>query len=431
VREANMNRSLAYTLAAFCACVLLPAALIGQNIYWTQETYGNARVRMATKTGTLLADSVAGRNAYSRPQAADYDPEHNILYWAGGAFSGADIFHSDRNLAVQDSIVRNSSAFRGIALDVAGGKMYWTSTNLVSGSKIYRSDLDGNNLQTLIDFYAFHTAGESLSAPKGIALDIPDGKLYWTDDGANRIRRANLDGSTIQPVISEGISGPLGIALDVPRGMIYWTEAGPSGNKIRSIGLKGGSILTLVTTPYAPGYIALDPDAGKMYWTQLGSGDGNASICSANLDGSGVATIIPDLVNPIGIVVPCVSSQGDIVAPLSPGVCSASVPFSVQATGNAAVVCSVGGIPVTSPYVFPLGSTTVTCTVPGNADDLSTTFTVTVTDTQRHISFAPDTVRATLQPGDSVSTTLTISNTGACYALTYSIDLKPPLVGAA
>lgn len=425
-----MKKPLKYFSAALLLYVLLPSGLVGQNIYWTQETYGNARVRKATKTGTLLADSVAGRNAYSRPQAADYDPEHNLLYWAGGAFSGADIFHSDRNLAAQDSIGNKSSAFRGIALDVAGGKMYWTSTNMVTGPKISRSDLDGLHPETLIDFYSFHTASESLSAPKGIALDIPDGKMYWTDDGGNRIRRANLDGSTIQTVIIEGISGPLGIALDVPRLMMYWTEAGPSGNKIRLATLKGSGVKLLVNTSYAPGYISLDPDAGKMYWTELGPTDGSALIRWANLDGSAVETIIPDLVNPIGIVVPSVSSQGNIVVYLPPDVCTASVSFQVQATGNPDILCSVTGVPITSPHIFPLGTTTVTCTVPGNADDLSTTFTVTVVDTERHISATPDPVTVTLQSGDTGFAVITLSNSGTCYPLNYTVDLKPPLVAA-
>ena len=423
-----MKKSSLLTVAVLAVCLSLPGELFGQHIYWTQETYGNARVKKATKAGVILHDVVAGNNAYSRPQAAEYDPENNILYWAGGVFSGADIFHSDRNLETQDSIPRNSSAFRGIALDVAGGKIYWTSTNLVSGPLIQRSDLDGNNLETLIDFYAFHTASESLSAPKGIALDIPHGKMYWTDDGANRIRRANLDGSAIQSVIIEGLRGPLGIALDVPKSRMYWTEAGPSGNRILTAALGGSGIKVLLATSYSPGYIALDPDAGNMYWTELGLTDGSASIRSATLEGSGVATVIPDLVNPIGITVPSVSSQGDITAYLPPGSCTAPVTFSVQATGNPFIVCSVGGVPITSPFSFPLGATTVDCTVPGNADGLSTKFTVTVLDTARHIFFSSDTVSVTLQAGDSTSTVLQLSNTGTCYPLTYTADLTASLM---
>ncbi len=397
-------------------CIALPSVLLSQNIYWTQETYGNARLRKATKAGAILIDSVAGADANSRPQAIAVDPTNNKVYWAGGAFAGADIFHAGLDLATQDSLHKNGIAFRGIALDVTHGKIYWTSVNLVTGPQIRRSNLDGSGDTVLIDFYSFHAASESLSGPKGIALDIPDGKLFWTDDLGNRIRTANLDGSDIQTVESSGISGPLGIALDLPRGKMYWTEAGPSGQKIQRANLDGSVITSLITGLAAPGYIELDPDSNAMYWTEAG---GAGSIRKATLAGSSPATVISGLADPAGIVLPHISTPDSITAnPLS-GQTTASVSFLVQATGNPMIQTNIGGTVITSPHTFQPGTTTVTCTIPGNADSLTASFTVTVPVFAR-IGVSPDSLGASLAPSDSTSQTLTISNTGSAD-LTFMI----------
>jgi hypothetical protein len=90
----------------------------------------------------------------------------------------------------------------GIALDVLGGKMYWTET---SGA-IKRADLNGDNAQSLI------TTG--LNSPRGIALDISAGKMYWASDGDSAIKRADMsDGGSITTLVSD-LNTPRGIALD-------------------------------------------------------------------------------------------------------------------------------------------------------------------------------------------------------------------------
>ena len=57
------------------------------------------------------------------------------------------------------------------------------------------------------------TAG---SNPQGIALDPVDGKMYWTDWGARKIRRANLDGSGAEDVLTTGLHTPWAIAIYRP-----------------------------------------------------------------------------------------------------------------------------------------------------------------------------------------------------------------------
>ena len=57
-----------------------------------------------------------------------------------------------------------------IALDVAGGKMYWTGHRPLSLDTIHRANLDGSQIETLVS---------GLGLPNGLALDMAGGKMYW------------------------------------------------------------------------------------------------------------------------------------------------------------------------------------------------------------------------------------------------------------
>ena len=46
----------------------------------------------------------------------------------------------------------------------------------------------------------------------GIALDLDGGKIYWSEWIQERIRRANLDGSQVETIVT-GLEWPRDIAL--------------------------------------------------------------------------------------------------------------------------------------------------------------------------------------------------------------------------
>ena len=56
------------------------------------------------------------------------------------------------------------------------------------------------------------------------ASALPD--IYWIEDGAKAIRRANLDGSGVEHFVTSGMGSPERIALDVEAGKMYWTDWG-------------------------------------------------------------------------------------------------------------------------------------------------------------------------------------------------------------
>jgi sugar lactone lactonase YvrE len=184
----------------------------------------------------------------------------------------------------------------GLGTDTASAqKIYWADFR---ADKIQRANLDGSNVEDLV------TSG--LVFPSGIALDPIAGKMYWTSQGTSepgKILRANLDGSNVENVVPEGLDHPAGITLDLDAGRMYWVDI--AGNcKIRRANLDGSGMEDLVIYPYSDtplGGIALDPDAGKMYVTIISDYSYSGMIERYNLDGSGWERLIFDLAYPQGI----------------------------------------------------------------------------------------------------------------------------------
>ena len=114
------------------------------------------------------------------------------MYWSSKHIQRANLDGSN-----VETLVRNAYG-DGIALDVAGGKMYWTAF-----LTIRRANLDGSNVEDLVT---------ELDAPAHIALDVAGGKMYWAEEDTGKIRRANLDGSNVEDIVT-GLREPVGIAL--------------------------------------------------------------------------------------------------------------------------------------------------------------------------------------------------------------------------
>ncbi len=156
------------------------------------------------------------------------------------------------------------------------GKIYWTT--MTYPHFIKRANLDGSNSERLV------TKGpEAL----GIALNLVGGKVYWTED-YGRIRRADLDGSNVEDLL-EGV-GAENITLDAERGKMYWASA----TRIQRADLDGSDAKTLVTAEgdyHRFRSLALDVVEGKMYWISVAEDD-PGKIQRADLDGSNVEDLV-------------------------------------------------------------------------------------------------------------------------------------------
>jgi sugar lactone lactonase YvrE len=156
-----------------------------------------------------------------------------------------------------------------VAPTAALGKVYFTADLGGGGTGVERAGLDGGGLELL--------QLQPTGFEDGLALDVPDGRMYWTDTFASVIMSANLDGSNAQILVDDFGAEPLGIALDLARGKMYWTDM--QGVKRASL---GGGEVELLTEAAARGYIALDSAAQRMYWADQPSGNIKAAAMKPN-----------------------------------------------------------------------------------------------------------------------------------------------------
>ena len=176
-------------------------------------------------------------------------------------------------------------------LAIGGNKVYWTEKTGASAGTINSANLDGSNVKQLTAIMA---------VPMGIAVDMAGSKLYWTNS-RGRIQSANLDGSGITNVL-QNLTSPLDIAL--AGGNVYWTHA---NGGVGFVNLRGQKQVRHISNgANAAGSLAIA--GGKVYWTEQ-TGDTGGTINSANLNGSGVTELASIQATPIGIAVDTARSK--------------------------------------------------------------------------------------------------------------------------
>ena len=201
----------------------------------------------------------------------------------------------------------------GLAVDVAGGHLYWTNMGSpkANDGTIFRSDLDGRNMTTII-------APGGTFTPKQLQIDKPNGKLYWCDREGMRVMRANLDGSKIETLVdtSQGDPRPgadpakwcVGIAVDADAGKLYWSQKGGDNAGEGSI-LRADLDLPRGQTPSnrtdiellydkLPEPIDLDIDLGSrwLYWTDRGDPPRGNTVNRTPLDSPQAKRPAPEII---------------------------------------------------------------------------------------------------------------------------------------
>src|SRR5271154_7068946 len=201
----------------------------------------------------------------------------------------------------------------GLAVDVAAGHLYWTNMGnpKANDGSIFRSDLDGRNMTTII------APGDTFT-PKQLQISKHEGKLYWSDREGMRVMRANLDGSRIETLVdtSQGAPRPgadpakwcVGIAIDADAGKLYWTQKGGDNAGEGRI-LRANLDIPRGQTPtgradiellYAklPEPIDLDLDLGSrlLYWTDRGDPPRGNTVNRAPLDAPQRGRAPPEIV---------------------------------------------------------------------------------------------------------------------------------------
>jgi hypothetical protein len=245
------------------------------------------------------------------PDGIVVDAAAGHLYWTNmgvprandGSIERADIDGSNVT-----HVVPAGATFtpKQLQLDEKNRKLYWCDRE---GMRIMRANLDGSKIETLLDT----SEGDARPGQDikkwcvGIALDVEGGKLYWTQKGSDnagegRIFRAGLEIPKGQSATSRkdiellygGLPEPIDLELDLANRTIYWTDRGdpPRGNTVNRAPMDpapgNGKEPEIIFDHLMEGIgIALDLRGGRMFLTDLGG-----SVYSANLDGSNKKTVL-------------------------------------------------------------------------------------------------------------------------------------------
>jgi Low-density lipoprotein receptor repeat class B. len=217
-------------------------------IYWTDSI--NGRIRRARLDGSNVED-VAWIDDQGDPVGVAIDPVRGKVY---GNFlhslAWADLDGSELDFLYLLDVGS------GIAIDPVGQVVFFASDSGncddYSGCGIYRVNTDGTGMSQVV----------SLSYPvRGLALDTENDKIYWTAWNQG-IKRANTDGSAIEPIISRGVARfPAQITAVPGKDRIYWTNRDSHFSGVYRADLNGDNIVHL-STGWAEG-VAVDPQAGK------------------------------------------------------------------------------------------------------------------------------------------------------------------------
>jgi Low-density lipoprotein receptor repeat class B len=137
------------------------------------------------------------------------------MYWAD--LPSGDIKTATMTVepAVTNVVTKQSCPF-GIAVDHAGGTVYWLDLEINEFNEkqkckkedaILRANLDGSDVQPLLERPGAGFGG-------GLAIDPAAGRLYWSEAEARDIGVSNLDGSQAQTLLGTGEDIPEGLAVD-------------------------------------------------------------------------------------------------------------------------------------------------------------------------------------------------------------------------
>src|SRR6516162_9688353 len=280
---------------------------------------GGGRVLSANPDGSDLRTIIEeGRDKLPDGLAIDVAAGH--IYWTNmGNFrlNDGSILRSDLDGQNMTTIVPLGATFtpKQLQIEKNTGKLYWCDRE---GMRVMRCNLDGSDIETLVDASQgdARPASDDTKTCVGIAVDVEGGKFYWTQKGGTkagqgRLFRANIEmpkgqtPSTRQDIelVYGGLPEPIDLDIDPTTRTLYWTDRGdpPRGNTVNRAPLDAPSgrrpAPEIVFKHLMEGIgLALDLKNGRMFITDFAG-----TVYSANLDGSNRKTLLVAQGNLTGI----------------------------------------------------------------------------------------------------------------------------------
>ncbi|XP_061081754.1 low-density lipoprotein receptor-related protein 1B-like [Conger conger] len=195
-----------------------------------------------------------------------------LLYARRSEIRGVDIDNPYINIITALTVpdIDNVSV---VDYDVQEERIYWTD---VKTQTIKRAFINGTAMETVI-------SGDILNV-RGLAIDWLSRNMYWLswESDETQISVAHLDGS-LKTSIIHGIDKPKCLLVHPVKGKIYWTD----GNTINIANMDGSNRKILQQNQRDPVGLSIDYAENKLYW--ISSGNGTINRC--NLDGTNLEAL--------------------------------------------------------------------------------------------------------------------------------------------
>lgn len=179
---------------------------------------------------------------------------------------------SDNETSQDTRIIPNTNGSMGIAFDIVDQMLYWTDFH---SSRIYQLSINKSSVGVLPKIW--RQLNNNTEQPLSISIDSCRRKLYWISkiDGhiyyGGTIEQANLDGTNHKVLISKDSSQIREFVVDQFTQSIYWVETPPGSSfSIYKADLSGSNVETFFYCPYGPceSYTptSITVDSENIYW---------------------------------------------------------------------------------------------------------------------------------------------------------------------
>ncbi|XP_026096551.1 low-density lipoprotein receptor-related protein 1 isoform X3 [Carassius auratus] len=201
-----------------------------------------------------------------------YESRQFLLYARQIEIRGVDIYNPYYNYIISFTVpdIDNVTV---VDYDALEKRIYWSD---VRTQTIKRAFINGTGIETVVS--------ADIPNAHGLAVDWVSRNLFWTsyDGNKKQINVARLDGSFKNAVI-QGLDKPHCLVLHPILGKLYWTD----GNNISMANTDGTNRTVIFTNQKGPVGLSIDYDKEHLYWIS----SGNSTINRCKLDGSGLEVL--------------------------------------------------------------------------------------------------------------------------------------------
>jgi hypothetical protein len=225
IRRADLdgsNPGLVYDTGVGTAPFVLAIDPVHRQLYYTQQNSPQAISRVDFN-GTNRVDLITSN--VTTPRGIALDVAGEMVYWtdyANDKIYAAPFSTVGGNAEDFDILTLTTGCMaNGIALDLVSTPhmMYWTEEGGAAGL-IRKAELNGANPATA------YTNVDS-AWPRALSIDVAAGYLYFTTKSILYIGRVKTDGNFFNAIITTNVYAPAGVAIDITNSNVYWTDITP------------------------------------------------------------------------------------------------------------------------------------------------------------------------------------------------------------